>query len=155
MENVSRATFRLTSHTKGDSPLSVETLLSENLEPLGFKKNRKTWLRQGADFSTALVLLRSRYGGRSYIDVELRFDESSAQPDVMTRLGEWANDERDLQEILVDDNPKLEEEFELYLRERIVPLLSKLSVEYLRTANGHYLLEGALLNDRAAEAFDF
>lgn len=134
---------------------AIEMLLSSHLVPLGYRKSRKRWLRTTADFSTALVLLRSRYGGRSFIDVEIRFDLSSSVPDVMTRLDVWADDDRSLEAMLVDENPGLEQEFGAYLTERIVPLLRTLSVEYLRTPDGHLLLDGALLSTRAGERFAY
>lgn len=134
--------------------MTIESLLSEHLVPLGFKRERKRWIRHGAEFSIALILERSCYGGQSFIDLHLTIGGSGI-PDVATRLDQWADDERPLQEILVDDNSNIEAEFEKYVTERVTPLLQRLSVSYLKSSDGHLLLESALVSERAGALFDY
>lgn len=136
---------------------TTEAILKDLLKEAGFRKGKsRRWFLDQHDLWVELELQRSRYGGRSFINIGLHLEDpfEGREPDVYTRIDVWL-DRYDLAEMLRDENPKLEEEFSVLTENVIIPFVQQLTTAYMRSPEGHALLDLAQTSREAAEFFHY
>ncbi|UBQ01302.1 DUF4304 domain-containing protein [Curtobacterium sp. TXMA1] len=137
--------------------ITAEVVLRDRLRAAGFRKARnRRWFIDQQGLWVELELQRSRYGGRSFINIGLHLDDpdGSGRRDVYTRLDVWV-DRDDMEDMLLDENPELERQLAALTEDVIIPFVRTLTVPFMRSPQGHELLGLAQISEEAAHTFHY
>ncbi|WP_139195215.1 DUF4304 domain-containing protein [Curtobacterium sp. MCBA15_001] len=129
----------------------IVSLFAERLSPLRYRRKGKRWSITKADLIVSLQLLKSRFGTEYFVDIELTLI-GSQKPDVSTRIDYWI----DVDKVGIsfkEADPFVESKISDFLHIHAIPLVEKLDSDYLRSAEGHKLLEIGYVTEAASNFF--